>query len=299
MGKVRVNEYILKSPKIKENKVLINITDTHGNIQTLNDILETLKEIKTNYICMPGDIIDNLEQPNQEEFTESLKKLNEVAKTYISLGNHDTMHENKQKDDIDNIKETDFYKYMKDFKGKLFVDRINKIDINNNITIHSINLPKEYYMSHDSMEEFNKFIDSIDIEVDKNKFNILLMHSPNGITRKNEILNNKLTESMDLILCGHNHGGLTPVFVQDLFNNHLGLVGPYSSFFQNNAYGIWHDNKTSVLVSNGAVKVSDTSRYKELHDFIKLFFKPEIDLIHINQSEKSEFYLDKRKIYKI
>ena len=272
MGKIRVNEYVLNSPNIKESTTILNITDTHGNINVLSDILKLLKEIKTNYICMPGDILDNIEQENQKDFTELLNKLNEFAKTYIALGNHDMTHINKKKEELSNIKNTEFYKNMKDFKGKLFIDEVNKIDINKELTLYAINLPKDYYDSKDDIKEFYKFVDRIDIKPDKNKFNVLLIHSPNGITRKKEIIDSKLTKDINLILCGHNHGGLTPIFIQDLFNNHLGFVGPYDSFFQNNAYGIWTKDNTNVLVSNGVEKVSDTSPYKGLHDFIRLFF---------------------------
>lgn len=299
MGKIRVNEYILNNPNIKENTTILNITDTHGNVKALTDILELLKQIKTNYICLPGDILDHIEQENQEEFTNALKKLNDYAKTYISLGNHDLTHKNKTKEETSNIVNTSFYEYMKDFKGKLFIEEVNEFKINKYMTIYAVNLPREYYSSKDNINEFNKFIERIEINPDENKFNILLIHSPNGITRKKEIIDSKLTKNMNLILCGHNHGGLTPIWVQDLFKNHLGFVGPYDSFFQNNAYGIWTKDNTNVLVSNGVVKVSDTSPYKDLHDFIRLFFLPEVDLIHLNNSDKNEFYLDKRKVYKL
>ena len=56
------------------------------------------------------------------------------------------------------------------------------------------------------------------------------------------IQNNQIDTSIDvikdinLISCGHNHGGLVPTFLQDIIKGHRGFVGPYLKLFQANAY---------------------------------------------------------------
>ena len=95
--KIKVNNYLLKNPKIKKNKTIINISDIHGNIKHINGIIEVIKKIKVDYILMPGDIIDALNQNNQDIFLDKIKELAKYAKVYIALGNHDVLLINKQK----------------------------------------------------------------------------------------------------------------------------------------------------------------------------------------------------------
>lgn len=297
MGKVRVNEYVLTSPKINKDKIILNVSDIHGNTQKLKDIIEFVKITKIDFICMPGDIIDTLDQEGHLEFANTLKELSKYITIYITLGNHDIKFKDETHIDRTKIDKYTFFKEMKNFKnGKLVKEDFDNINLEDNITVNLINYPTKYYSNKDDIEELKKYDKNIKLNIDKSKFNILLVHSPTGIVNKNEIIINNITKDMDLILCGHNHGGLMLPFIQDILHNHVGLIGPYH-LFQNNSYGVWNTNNICMLVSNGVEKVSATSSFKITHPFIKPFFNSEIDLIYLTNSDKQEIRLKKRRIY--
>ena len=299
--KLKVNNYIYKNP-ILDNFTILNLSDIHGNINNLNLVLSYLKNNKVDLIIIPGDIIDKLKDDNQE-FINKLKELANYSKVYIALGNHDLAIKRDTYMTLNNISNN---KYMKELINTdniyLSTSSYEKIKHNKNIDIHLIILPNEYFTLHEKdLSKVNKLFKEVENnKVDTSKFNIMLVHSPNPLIINNKLINNKLINSMNLIVCGHNHGGLTPTFIQDIFNNHIGLFGPYYKIFNKNSYGIIKKNNTSLLISNGITKLSNSS-FKYLKLIIKLGNKilmPEIDIINLKKNTKYKLELINRKKYK-
>lgn len=299
--KLKVNNYIYKNP-ILDNFTILNLSDIHGNINNLNLVLSYLKNNKVDLIIIPGDIIDKLKDDNQE-FINKLKELANYSKVYIALGNHDLAIKRDTYMTLNNISNN---KYMKELINTdniyLSTSSYEKIKHNKNIDIHLIILPNEYFTLHEKdLSKVNKLFKEIENnKVDTSKFNIMLVHSPNPLIINNKLINNKLINSMNLIVCGHNHGGLTPTFIQDIFKNHIGLFGPYYKIFNKNSYGIIKNNNTSLLISNGITKLSNSS-FKYLKLIIKLGNKilmPEIDIINLKKNAKYKLELINRKKYK-
>ena len=75
------------------NTKLVLISDIHyynkSNIKVLNKILDLLRKINPNYICIPGDIIDNSNILDEKYLIEWLRKLANISKVIISVGNHE------------------------------------------------------------------------------------------------------------------------------------------------------------------------------------------------------------------
>ena len=139
-----------------------------------------------------------------------------------------------------------------------------------------------------------------EIKLNSNKFNILLSHTPNPLIKSKKIINDyNFINDCDLILTGHNHAGLIPTFIQDIFNNHIGLFGPFNKLISKTAYGYWvNDNKT-LLVSNGVTKLSNSSKAHIIRNFISNnLYSAEIDLIRIKKDNKNSFKLINRKKYR-
>ena len=102
----------------------------------------------------------------------------------------------------------------------------------------------------------------------KNKYNILLSHSPINI------LNYNL--KADLILSGHMHNGLVlPVFKKG--NN--GIVGPYSTFFPKECRGIIKKENTALIINGGVRKISNSSSF--ILRILNPIYKIHIDYIKI------------------
>ena len=103
---------------------------------------------------------------------------------------------------------------------------------------------------------------------------------------------------MNLILCGHNHGGLVPTFIQDIKKGHTGFVGPNARLIQHNAYGVYSKNDISLLISNGITKISKSSSLRNFSEILSTIYIPEIELIHMKKSDKHSLQLINRHIYK-
>lgn len=297
--KIKINNYILENPKIKEDITILNLSDIHSNIKALDKIIDYIKNIHIDYILIPGDIVDILNLDNEKEFLEKVIELSKYADTYIVIGNHDKYIGARKYTDIENFKNTNFYKTLSNVPTiTLFIEDFKTIDINNNLSISALVFPNSYYYKKEKVEDFNKFIKKVDKldNLDNNKFNILLAHSPNKIIQNKHIINySKIINKTNLILCGHNHGGLTPTFIQDIFNNHTGFFGPYTVFIQRNAYGIWSNDNKNLLVSNGVTKLANSSSFKFLHKLANSILIPEIDIIKLKNGNNSFKLIDRSK----
>ena len=194
----------------------------------------------------------------------------------------------------------DFYKKIKENANiEIFDKDFSSTFLCDNLKLNILNFPKKYYVDKENVEVFDKFIKKIDNNYnDNDNFNIMLVHSPNSIIQKNKIINySKTINNMNLILTGHNHGGLVPTFIQDIFNNHCGIVGPYSKIVQRNAYGFWTRDNISLLVSNGVTKFSESAPLKGFHKLFNYILPPEVDLIYLKNGNHN-LKLTGRKTYK-
>ena len=80
----------------------------------------------------------------------------------------------------------------------------------------------------------------------KGKYNILLCHSPIDICTKEYLENSNI----DLVLCGHMHGGVLPNFLRKVVKNG-GIITPERKPFPKNCYGYIKVCNTEVIISSG------------------------------------------------
>ena len=241
------------------NKNIVLISDIHysskKDIKILNNILDNIKELKPDYICIPGDIIHKSKINDEKLFINWLKKLSLISKVIISIGNHE------------------FYinKYKKIFGlNKSFFKKVSKINNiylldNENIVIDNINFIgltpsiEIYHNESNNLDKFNKCLKKV--KTNKKNYNVLLCHSPVNIVNSN-LLNN-----IDLILCGHMHGGVVPNFMRKIFKN-KGFINPNLNLFPKDVYGLIKKDNTSIIITSGI---------KVLHsNILNKIFKPEV-----------------------
>lgn len=243
------------------NKKIILISDIHysskKDIKRLNTILDNIYKLNPDYICIPGDIIDKSEIKDSNYFINWLKKLSKITKVIISIGNHE-FYINKNK-----------YGLNKDFFRKISsIDNLYLLD-NKNIVIDKINFIGLTVKVENKNINFNNFYSSIDkIKTHKENYNVLLCHSPEYICDL-DILKDK---NIDLVLCGHMHGGVVPMILRPIFKNR-GLIGPNKKLFPKNAYGHLKIYKTNIIISSGL-------RVLPFRHINKLF-RPEVVEIYI------------------
>lgn len=276
MLKIEKSNYTLKSNKI-DNISIIHISDLHYDIEyntkRLNILTKEISNVKPNYVCITGDILDNSSVLNNEkaykimyDFLENLCTLSTVI---ITLGNHELKQSKNYSRDY-----CDIIVKLKRIPNLILLD--NEVFINDNICFVGFNPSYEYYdkLGRD-YNIFNKDFDKLDIKLDKEKYNILLIHTPKDLLEDN-IYNNRLN-NFDLILAGHTHGGLMPV----KFKGHMGIISPGKRFFPKNVRGHLIKEKTHLIICSGIVRLSNTSGIFHYFNFL---YKMHVNYISIRKN---------------
>ena len=190
----------------KYNKRIILLSDIHyfskRIIPQLYNILENIKKLKPDYICISGDIVDDKNIKNQDLLIKWFKDLAKIAKVIIELGNHEfyfnheieKCYDKKLFDKIDRIKNV----YLLD----------NKIHSCDGINFIGVTLPNDYYDNGEDKDDLIYFMNKKYPYLSCG-YNIMLIHSPYQIARNDVIKKIKCHKDINLILSGHMHGGLT------------------------------------------------------------------------------------------
>lgn len=273
---IKINNYNLSVNKMDNLKIIL-LSDIHfynkKDVSKLDRILNTIKNLKIDYICIPGDLIDEVTVKDIKYFYDFLSKLGNISKVIISLGNHDiSIRKNNSF-----YKDNDIINKIKSINNVILLD--NEIYKDGNICFIGITNSIDYYYKYG--EDYNLFIKEISkvkLDIDKNNYNILLCHSPINISNKRIINDYKCIKNIDLVLSGHMHAGLTFRILRKLLRN-TGLVSPSRKLFIKNAYGYIKINNINYIISEGITKLS---HYNPLH-FIDNLFSREIDYIKINK----------------
>ena len=271
MGRIIKKNYNINA---KINKKIVVISDTHyynkKEIKKLNKVLERIKEIQPNYICIPGDLIDEAKIYDKELLIEWLTNLGKICKVIISVGNHELFMTKKHIPTFN----TGLIEQIKKIDNIIYLD--NETYSDGGINFIGITLPYEYYYKNgeDSIyfiNFFNQKFNKID-----NKFNILLCHSPICIAKK-EVLNKlKIGNKINLVLSGHMHGGLTPNFLKRILKG-KGIISPRRKLFEDNCYGYKKVDNTHYVISSAITVLSQINKYRLLNNL----FSSEISIINL------------------
>ena len=230
--------------KNKSPKDIVLISDIHyydkKDMKYLNKLYLKLKEINPSYICISGDLTNEAYIKDEELLIEWLEKLSKIFKVIYALGNHENYVSRRKKQ----------FGFNRDLLNKISnIDNLYLLD-NDNIVIDNINfmgitIPIKYYFEKkldqkELKDTFNK------LEIKKGKYNILLCHSPIDICTK-EYLDDS---NIDLVLCGHMHGGVLPNFLRKVVKNG-GIITPERKLFPKKCYGYIKVCNTEVIISSG------------------------------------------------
>lgn len=264
--KIQNKKYNIKNEKT--NKKIVHISDIHFSknykLKRLELIKEKIKNIKPDYICITGDLIDTYNVTKEEifkKFTNWLKELSTISKIIISLGNHEYMKiENKKE-----IKNNDI-KWLKELEESQIIVLDNKIYKEENITFIGYNPYYTYYKEHETKIKENKITISKILSNINDDYNILLVHTPSIILKNQNYKNIEHLEKIDLILCGHTHGGMVPSFIP----GHFGIISPSKKLFPKQVRGQIKINKTKIIISSGIVKLSEKSKISKYNDIYRM-----------------------------
>lgn len=221
----------------KEDLIIAHFSDIHFakrfNYKKLDIILKKMNELKPNYICITGDIVDDNKVTKTKELDnliDFLEKLSKISKVIVGLGNHDTYENSK------------WYLRLKD--KVILLDNDSYQD--EFAYFYGLTMNNSYYDHEDKNAHILlKKIKELRLT---NKFNILLVHSPINFDKEEIMKNNKF----DLVLTGHTHNGVMPHFVP----GNRGIIAPNKKILPNNVRNSFKSGNSKVIISGGITKLS-------------------------------------------
>lgn len=258
-------EYKLISDKIPRNKKIkiVFLSDLHGKTYGKNnsDLIRLILSGKPDLILCGGDMYTASDGASDRDVTSFLKILSALAPTYFSIGNHEEYLR------AETSKYGSRYKHIMQelYSAKIKVLNNKHADLENNISVYGLELPRGYYSRMNKRSPDKSEIDKYLGAPDKSRYNILLAHSP-------AFSDAYAAWAPDLVLSGHYHGGI--VGIPDIRNcgSRRGLISPDLKLFPEGCEGQIHKNDTDLIVSSGCGTHGINFR---------LFNKPEVVFIEL------------------
>lgn len=258
--KIDVTKYTISNEKIPEEFngfKIVQLSDFHsqGYRNTTEDIINKVKDINPDIIVMTGDMV-SWDMEDIDEVKVLIKSLVELYPIYYIDGNHEHLAEILRPG-----KYVAFIEFMKELGVTTIKnDYIEIYKGDKSINLYGINLPLDgatgLYVNKFQLEK--NYVEKTLPEVDNDKFNILLAHTPTFIKQYSQW-------GADLVLCGHMHGGI----VRIPFTN-IGLLSPERTIFPKYAAGKFKVNGSIMIVNRGIGGSSFD---------LRLFNNPEITVI--------------------
>lgn len=215
------NEYTIYSDKIDSDKNIAVCADLHLNENTskkkINEVLQKLDEIKPSHIVIPGDLYDvcySTIEVRDDIVTDFINEATDISDVYYVKGNIE------QRSML--LPYGIYYNNNPHFH--LLCENIpsgkDKIIYNNDVNVSAIKLPLDfYYLSEEErcsqlLERYNKYLEKLSKYCGSKNFNVLLCHDPIIIKALELYQNNHPQLNFDLIVSGHNHGGIFPEWMR-------------------------------------------------------------------------------------
>lgn len=230
---IAITNYCVNNTKNDAKLKFVVITDLHNKEygEKNADLAELVKEQNPDFIAVCGDMV-NRGDPDTTKMKDVLEKLSKIAPTYCCLGNHERNNAAKFGTDFKSetnstgavLLDNEYIKFTKNGKSVL-------IGGMSDYPYYEFYTLDDDVPSRTLWEEF--------AEKAKNNFTILLHHQPEYIAE-----DAKKTD-IDLIVCGHTHGGQ----IQLPFIG--GVIAPNQGLFPKYDKGEFDLDGTKMIVCAG------------------------------------------------
>lgn len=243
---------------------IVMLTDLHNNSFGKDNIrlIKKIKEQNPDYIMIAGDLIVGRKKFLKESTLYLLKELSEHYEIFYAPGNHE------QKVSLfPETKDSTYITYLETLE-KMGIHYLNnksmEIKIGEEvITITGLSVDRKYYgkeWAKVTMED--NYLRGVIGYPKKDQFQILLAHQP-------KYFKAYAAWGGDLILSGHNHGGIM------ILPKLGGVISPSYQFFPKYDYGVFEEGKATMIISKGL----------GLHTIkIRIGHFPEISVIELKKS---------------
>lgn len=249
-------KYKFESDKIKTAKKFIFISDLHDKQfgKDNEKLIEAIEECKPDFIVIGGDMMVTKGLVDLKPSLLFCEKISKKYKVYYANGNHELRMKNEKYGDLYSV----LNKAVKEMGIYRLEDSCEKIE---EICMYGLDIDKKYYKKLDNAEFDNTYIEEKLGSVSKDKFNILLAHSP-------LFLNAYAKWGADLVLSGHFHGGTVRVWKD------IGLMTPQIHFFSDMVYGLKKKDATNLIISSGLGTHSINIRLNDRAELILIELLP-------------------------
>lgn len=249
-------KYKFESDKIKTAKKFIFISDLHDKQfgKDNEKLIEAIEECKPDFIVIGGDMMVTKGLVDLKPSLLFCEKTSKKYKVYYANGNHELRMKNEKYGDLYSV----LNKAVKEMGIYRLEDSCEKIE---EICIYGLDIDKKYYKKLDNAEFDNTYIEEKLGCVSKDKFNILLAHSP-------LFLNAYAKWGADLVLSGHFHGGTVRVWKD------IGLMTPQIHFFSDMVHGLKKKDATNLIISSGLGTHSINIRLNDRAELILIELLP-------------------------
>lgn len=260
--KIYLKEQLYLLPA-KINLLLAIVADLHARDEL--EVVNSLKQWNPDIIAVPGDfVIRKRPKENgiyldipivayQKNVIPFLQECSEIAPTYVSLGNHESVLDEDDFEIISATGVTLLDNTYKNYNTGVIIGGLSAGHVTNYRKYKEAWLNEygrtERYPSREQREMPRWFeVDSewLNEFEARDEYKILLCHHPEYWSLREPYLN---CRRIDLVLSGHAHGGQIRVLGQ-------GLYAPGQGFFPKYTKGVWAGENGNLVISAG---LSNTS----------------------------------------
>ncbi len=250
---LEIKNYSMTTDKLDTKVKFVFISDLHNKEYGENniDLISKIKEQSPDFIAVGGDMV-NKYSADDRVMKELLPNLVQTAPTYCVLGNHE----------LTLAEQIDFKSDINSTGAKLLDNEAVTLNINGEeILLGGMSDFPYYEFNAPDFETDERYFWEDFKERSKNCFSILLNHQPEYLSDITQDCN------IDLIMCGHTHGGLVQLpFVG-------GLFAPNQGFFPKYDKGEFDLNGTKMIISAGL---------GDAYPVLRINNCPEITVVNIN-----------------
>ena len=216
--------------KAADNVRLCFLSDLHEKQFGENncELLEMIDKADPDLVLIGGDMAIVGRHPEKKRTEVTYRLCSELVKKYpVFYGNGN--HEQR-------LLNNDFRESLEEL-GAVYLSN-ETVDWKYNVSVTGLNLSYDQYKPLFPDEPDEAYIKSRIGELNQNRYNILLAHSP-------LFIKNYAVTGADLVLSGHFHGGTIQL------PGEVGLMTPQYQFFNTNVVGERHYNDTDMVISGG------------------------------------------------
>ena len=240
--KLNITTYDIENSKIPKQfngYKLILMSDLHNCFYNNEKILQTIKDQKPNGVVIAGDMMvyGDIDNVNNFKSLDLIKEISKYSDVYFAPGNHEMGYMTRK-----NSEWLKFEKYLLDTDSDniYFLDN-KKIELclgNSKINIYGLHLTDGYYKRFIKKPLDNQKLLSLMGEINKQDYNILIAHNP-------DYFDIYSAWGADIVLSGHNHGGLMKLPILG------GVISPRLRLFPKYDYGIHKIKDSTLILSSG------------------------------------------------